>query len=66
MEEVEHAGHRYKIKKKDVEAICQQYQLIINEDDSVGQHWVLMAVIQKAGISIRSTVDAMKIAAKLY
>lgn len=62
---VTHRGTTYQLTQTQADEIGRQYQIVLNEDGP-GAHWVLMAVLDKAGIRTHSTVDAMRIAAQVY
>lgn len=63
---VEHQGEVFKLTADQVNDIKRHYELAADTGGAVGNHWVLLAVIQRCGIPIRSTVDAMEIGANLW
>jgi hypothetical protein len=67
MWEVEHAGRVYKINDERAAEIQRAYQDLLEAEDSmrVGFHQVLMAVVQRAGVPVRTFLDAEKVAAQL-
>ena len=67
MWEVDFNGQVYKLNDEKAEAVQRAYQDLLNAEDSmrVGFHQVLMAVVQKAGVPVRTFLDAEKVAAQL-
>lgn len=57
----------YKLPDEKAEAIQRAYQDLLDAEDSmrVGFHQVLMAVVQKAGVPVRTFLDAEIVAAQL-
>jgi hypothetical protein len=70
MIEVEHQDIQYQIDQLQADDIKRHYEIAANEESETGMvtgnHWILMAVIQKCGIPVRSTVDAMLIGRFLW
>jgi hypothetical protein len=68
--EVEHQGIKYELTQDQVDDIKRHYEIATSEDSEsgfvTGNHWLLMAVIQRCGIPVRSTVDAMEIGRFLW
>lgn len=67
MWEVEFNGRTYKLNDERAGEIQRAYQDVLDAADSmrVGFHQVLMAVVQRAGVPVRSFFDAEKVAAQL-
>ena len=67
MWEVTFSGKVYKLSNEKAEQIQCAYRDLLDAEDSmrVGFHQVLMAVIQVAGVPVRSFMDAEKVAAQL-
>jgi hypothetical protein len=59
-------GVVYQLTRAQLDDIKRHYELAADTGGAVGNHWVLLAVIQKSGIPIRSTVDAMQIGEELW
>lgn len=60
-------GRVYNVADENAEAIQRAYRDLLDAEDSmrVGFHQVLMAVIQKAGVPVRSFLEAEEVAAQL-
>jgi hypothetical protein len=67
MWEITFNGKVYRLNDDKAGEIQRAYQDLLDAADSmrVGFHQVLMAVVQRAGVPVRSFLDAEKVAAQL-